>query len=131
MEQMIFLAIIAGSTINLAMEDVLNDKIIPKPSFFIHLFLVLGYVLLYFGLFNAILTFSFFIFLLIVSTTKYKKDLWGIGDISLAVVFLQFNSILFFMCLIPIIIMLLWNKGRSVALLPFVALYFISLLIFS
>lgn len=127
MIQPILLALVAGSTVNLALEDVLNDRNIPKPSLLLNFFLILAYIFLFFGIYQAVFFFIFALFLAIMNSKGYHHV--GLGDVGIYLVFLQFNALLFFFLQIPTLLCFWLNKGRNIPYLPFIALYFLGLLL--
>jgi len=125
MEQALFLALIAGSTINLAIGDVLDDRTVSKSSFLLNFFLILSYIFLFFGLIHAILFILFALILAVLNSKGYHNV--GLGDASLYLVFLQFNPLLFFYLQVPVLLCFWLDKGKNIAYLPFMALYFTSI----
>lgn len=128
MEKLLFLAFIVGSTINLAFEDVFSGKILPKPSFLAHLFLILAYILLFHGLVHGLLFFAFV--LLLGYLSKRGIRLLGLGDAAIYLMFLEFNPILFYVCLVPHAFIVI-KENRSAEFLPSIALYLTALLLSS
>jgi hypothetical protein len=108
--------LIAGSTLNLAFEDIFSKRIIPKPSFLVNIFLIIAYLS-----FQPIYLIVFLVFLALIWTTKQRYI--GLADAGVFLIFVNFNPLLAAFSFLPALIFVILTMENKHEFSVSIALY--------
>ena len=122
----ILLALVAGSAVNLAFEDIFSKRTLPKPSYLAHIGLILAYLLVAQGLLTTLL-FLACLGVVYVATLNKKNVGVSLGDAGLFVILVTPGPIAMPLLLIPTAYVFLKNTGEKIEVMPYIALYLVSL----